>query len=406
MSSLGAKARFNRLGGSTGTRTITPPAGVSDTSAPLPVIDATTARTAAVTDNNRVIEFTNAAAINFTIKAYSAVPLPIGAVLIGLQSGVGQVTFVADGVTFETSDSYKSRTQGSYVAMQHVALNRWKALGDQQATLAACSVLGRSANSAGAPAAITATADLQALIRRAGALVFDLIVQSDISGLVAALAAKAPLASPTFTGVPLGPTAAPGTNTTQLATTAFTQAAIAALVASSPAALDTLNELAAALGNDPNFATTITTALAAKAPLASPAFTGAPTGPTAAPGTSNTQLATTAFVVAAVAAVGGSASGVAVVDAGGYFTGTDVEAVLQELATMITSGGQSSIQFKDEGSNIGSLGAINAIDFTGAGVNASVAGTVLTVDITGGGGGGSGTSIGLVQQVPLLPIFY
>lgn len=76
---------------------------------------------------------------------------------------------------------------------------------------------------------------------------------------------KAALASPTFTGTPAAPTAAPGTNSTQIATTAFIQAAISALVASSPAALDTLNELAAALGNDANFATTITNALALKA---------------------------------------------------------------------------------------------------------------------------------------------
>lgn len=89
--------------------------------------------------------------------------------------------------------------------------------------------------------------------------------QATISNLVADLAAKAPLASPAFTGAPTAPTAAPGTNTTQLATAAFVQAAIAALVASSPAALDTLNELAAALGNDANFAATMTTALAGKA---------------------------------------------------------------------------------------------------------------------------------------------
>ncbi|HCD3924974.1 TPA: phage tail protein [Klebsiella aerogenes] len=74
----------------------------------------------------------------------------------------------------------------------------------------------------------------------------------------------APKASPTFTGIPKAPTAAAGNSTTQLATTAFVQAAIAALVNSSPGALDTLNELAAALGNDPNFATTMTNALAGK----------------------------------------------------------------------------------------------------------------------------------------------
>jgi hypothetical protein len=82
-----------------------------------------------------------------------------------------------------------------------------------------------------------------------------------------ALDLKAPLAGPVFTGIPAAPTAAPGTNTTQLANTAFVAAAIANLIASAPGALDTLNELAAAIGNDANFATTITNALAGKQPL-------------------------------------------------------------------------------------------------------------------------------------------
>lgn len=86
--------------------------------------------------------------------------------------------------------------------------------------------------------------------------------------VAAALALKAPLASPDFSGVPKVPTAAPGTNSLQAASTAYVMAAIAALVNSSPAALDTLNELATALGNDPNFATTMTNALAARALLA------------------------------------------------------------------------------------------------------------------------------------------
>ncbi|MFT1614535.1 gp53-like domain-containing protein [Enterobacter kobei] len=77
----------------------------------------------------------------------------------------------------------------------------------------------------------------------------------------------APLSSPELTGKPTAPTAAQTANDTQLANTAFVKAAIAALVASSPEALDTLNELAAALGNDPNFATTMTNALAGKQPL-------------------------------------------------------------------------------------------------------------------------------------------
>lgn len=113
----------------------------------------------------------------------------------------------------------------------------------------------------------------------------------------------APLDAPALTGIPTAPTAAPGTNTTQLANTAFVQAALAALVDSSPGSLDTLNELAAALGDDPNFAATIIDALALKAPLASPALTGAPTSPTAAPGTNTDQIASTAFIQAAIAAL-------------------------------------------------------------------------------------------------------
>lgn len=83
-----------------------------------------------------------------------------------------------------------------------------------------------------------------------------------------ALDAKAPLADPSFSGVPQAPTAPLGTNSNQLATMAALAAAIANLLDSAPGALDTLNELAAALGDDPNFAATTTNALAQKQPLA------------------------------------------------------------------------------------------------------------------------------------------
>jgi hypothetical protein len=84
----------------------------------------------------------------------------------------------------------------------------------------------------------------------------------------------APLVSPTFTGTPAAPTAISSTNTTQIATTAFVQSVISSLVNSAPSTLDTLKELADALGDDANFATTITNSLALKAPLSSPTFTG------------------------------------------------------------------------------------------------------------------------------------
>ncbi|EEX1831893.1 phage tail protein [Escherichia coli] len=117
----------------------------------------------------------------------------------------------------------------------------------------------------------------------------------------------APKASPTFTGIPKAPTPAAGNNTTQVATTAFVQAALTALINGAPATLDTLKEIAAAINNDPNFSTTINNALALKAPLSSPALTGTPTAPTAAQSVNNTQIATTAFVKSAIAGMVGSA---------------------------------------------------------------------------------------------------
>lgn len=106
----------------------------------------------------------------------------------------------------------------------------------------------------------------------------DVALQNDIDGEAITRAAadttlqnninlKANTASPTLTGVPAAPTATAGTNTTQIATTAFVSAAIAALISSAPGLLDTLDEIAAALNDDPNFAATMTTALNGKQPL-------------------------------------------------------------------------------------------------------------------------------------------
>jgi hypothetical protein len=103
----------------------------------------------------------------------------------------------------------------------------------------------------------------------------------------------APIASPAFTGVPTAPTAAVGTNTLQLATTAFVLAAIAASV-SGVASFNSRTGAVTLLAAD--------ISAAGGALIASPAFTGTPSAPTAAPGTNTTQLATAAFVTAAIAA--------------------------------------------------------------------------------------------------------
>jgi len=143
----------------------------------------------------------------------------------------------------------------------------------------------------------------------------------DLKETVANVALKAPLASPALTGVPTAPTAAAATNTTQIATTAYVRAEVAALVNSAGATLDTLGEIATALGNDANLSTTLTTAIGLKAPIASPTFTGTVTIPSGASISGFAPLASPTFTgtnnVAALTASGlitASASGIAFTD--------------------------------------------------------------------------------------------
>lgn len=117
-----------------------------------------------------------------------------------------------------------------------------------------------------------------------------------------ALAAEvllAPRASPALTGTPTAPTAAPFTNTTQIATTAFVLAQQSAIVSG----------VASVAGRAGNVTLTIADVSGAIS-AASPDFTGTPTAPTASPGTNSTQLATTAFTAAAVAVETSRAQGV------------------------------------------------------------------------------------------------
>ncbi len=89
----------------------------------------------------------------------------------------------------------------------------------------------------------------------------------DVDALKRLIALKADLNSPVFTGTPAAPTAAVNDSSRQIANTEFVMRAITALIDSSPATLNTLNKLARAIGSDPNFATTVTNALAGKQPL-------------------------------------------------------------------------------------------------------------------------------------------
>ena len=93
----------------------------------------------------------------------------------------------------------------------------------------------------------------------------SLNLKSSVTYVDASLNLKANLASPTFTGTPNAPTASYDNSSNQIATTGFVQGRISSIINSAPAALDTLNELAAALGNDANFAATVTNSLSQKA---------------------------------------------------------------------------------------------------------------------------------------------
>jgi hypothetical protein len=139
--------------------------------------------------------------------------------------------------------------------------------------------------------AATAGAGVSSFNTRSGAVTLTL---ADVTG-----AGGAPLASPTFTGAPAAPTATAGTSTTQIASTAFVAAAIAGFtggVTSFNARTGAVTLQAADIS------------AAGGAVLASPAFTGTPTAPTATAGTNTTQLATTAYVLAAIGTGGGVSS--------------------------------------------------------------------------------------------------
>jgi hypothetical protein len=133
-----------------------------------------------------------------------------------------------------------------------------------------------------------ATGGVSSFNTRTGAVT---LLASDITS-----AGGAPIASPNLTGVPTAPTAVQTSNDTTVATTAYVRAALAA----APGGVSSFNSRTGAItlqGND--------ISAAGGALLVGPAFTGTPTAPTATAGTSSTQIATTAFVAAAIAAGGG-----------------------------------------------------------------------------------------------------
>ena len=128
---------------------------------------------------------------------------------------------------------------------------------------------------------------------------------TDVVNRVQALAnlGGAPLLNPTFTGLPRAPTQPEGNSETTLANTAFVTRAITTLIAGAPANLSNLNNIAAAMNDDANFAATVEALIIARAPLLSPNFSGNPRVPTAGSDDNDTTIANTEFVTRALAAL-------------------------------------------------------------------------------------------------------
>ena len=187
------------------------------------------------------------------------------------------------------------------------------------------------------------------------------------------LAAYAPLASPALTGTPTAPTASAGTNTTQIATTAFVGTAVSNLVDSAPGTLNTLNELAAALGDDANFSTTVTNSIATKLPLAGGTMTGALSVPTI-------TIDTTSNTAVGLRIQRASASGRA------QMTFED-ESNSAQWRVGMTGGGSEDFSFFDGSANVlvldkTSSAATFSGDITGARLIASANGTSTSPTIS------------------------
>ena len=218
------------------------------------------------------------------------------------------------------------------------------------------------------------------------------------TAFVAAQTGFAPIASPAFTGVPTAPTAAVGTNSLQLATTAF----VLSEVAASTAGVASFNGRTGAVTLLANDLTAAGGAL-----LASPALTGTPSAPTAAPGTSTTQLATTAFVAAVVT---GDIKSVHIQKFTGNGTYTPTAGMAFCLVEMVGGGGggagvpAATASGCCAGSGGGS-GAYSRALLTAAQIGASkpvtrgVGGTAGLAGVNQGGAGGA-SSLGALVTAP------
>jgi hypothetical protein len=206
-----------------------------------------------------------------------------------------------------------------------------------------------------------------------GVVTAELALKANTTDVNTALALKASLDSPALTGTPTVPTAAPGTNTTQAASTAFVTTAVSA--GGTPAASSvTFTPTGGIAAN--NVQTALAEVDSEKAPLASPAFTGTPAVPTAAPGTNTTQAASTAFVAAALSGLGstGKQLVIACSDETTALTAGTAKTTFRMPYALTVTGVRASLTTAQ------ASGSIFTVDINEGGV--SILSTKLTIDNT------------------------
>jgi hypothetical protein len=263
-------AEINKLSGVTATSAeINTLSGITSTVAELNILDGALL---SVTELNYLDGVTSAIQTQIDAKADTAAPTFTGTVVLPSTTSIGTVTSTELGYISGVTSAIQTQISGkqSVVAnvsdveigyLDGVTSPIQTQLGNKQAVVA-----NVSDTEIGYLDGVTSAIQTQLDAKLASAT---------------AASTYAPLVSPALTGTPTAPLAVTGTNTTQVATTSFVQQELAVLTTGAPAALNTLDELAAALGDDANYAATITTALGNKAPLASPTFTGTVTLPAA-----------------------------------------------------------------------------------------------------------------------------
>jgi hypothetical protein len=234
--------------------------------------------------------FTNQRALDATASAYDAAGSAAAA-----QSAA--ITAAGTDATTKVAAEAALRVSGDAASVSTAAADATSKANAAQAAAEATAAADATskANAAQAAAVSTAAADATSKANAAQAAA-EATAAADATSKANAAQAAAIAAAATAAG-------------TAIAT------AVDGLVDGAPSLLNTLNELAAAINDDANYTTTITTALGTKAPLASPDLTGVPTAPTAAANTNTTQIATTAFAKAEADAAQSAAEATAAADA-------------------------------------------------------------------------------------------